>query len=83
MVAACQRGVCGHTAFQGKNGMNKLHSVGLKTGAAALRQSVLAAAATLCCVLLPVSHSHAQAATTGGAAVAQAKPVKLALIESL
>ncbi|MBX9834108.1 MAG: ABC transporter substrate-binding protein, partial [Burkholderiaceae bacterium] len=63
--------------------MNKLRSVGLKTGATVLSQSVLAAAATLCCVLLPVSNSHAQAATTGGAAVAQAKPVKLALIESL
>ena len=62
--------------------MNKLHSVGLKTGAAALRQSVLAAAATLCCVLLPVSASHAQAAAPA-AAVAQAKPVKVALIESL
>ena len=63
--------------------MNKLRSVGLKTGAAALRQPVLAAAAALCCVLLPVSVSHAQAAVSGGAAVAQARPVKVALIESL
>ena len=62
--------------------MNKLRSVGLKTGAAALRRSVLAAAATLCCVLLPVSVGFAQAVAPGSA-VTQAKPVKLALVESL
>ncbi len=62
--------------------MNKLRSVGLKTGAAALRRSVLAAAATLCCVLLPVSAGFAQAVAPGSA-VTQAKPVKLALVESL
>ena len=82
VVAACQRGVCGHAAFQGKNGMNKLQSVGLKSGAAVLRQFVLAVVAALAGTLTLVSSSWAQAAAST-AAVSQARPVKLALIESL
>lgn len=62
--------------------MNKLRSVGLKTGAAVLRHSALVASTALACALLPVSASHAQAAASG-AVVAQGKPIKVALIESL
>ena len=62
--------------------MNKLQSVGLKSGAAVLRQSVLAVMATVTGLLAPVSGSWAQS-TAPKAAVAQARPVKLALIESL
>ncbi|RZJ07912.1 MAG: branched-chain amino acid ABC transporter substrate-binding protein, partial [Acidovorax sp.] len=65
--------------------MNKLRSVGLKTGAAALRQPVFAVATALVCALVPLSASHAQGApgVTAGTAQTQAKPVKVALIESL
>lgn len=61
--------------------MNKLQSVGLKSGAAALRHTVWAAALALAgaVALAPVALAQAPAP----AAVAQAKPVKLALIESL
>ena len=59
--------------------MNKLRTVGLKTGATALRQSAFALAIALGSALAPVSASWAQTA----AAVAPAKPVKVALIESL
>ncbi|CAN7408771.1 branched-chain amino acid ABC transporter substrate-binding protein [Acidovorax delafieldii] len=61
--------------------MNKLQSVGLKSGAAALRHTVWAAAVALAgaVALAPA----AQAQTPPSAAVAQARPVKLALIESL
>ena len=62
--------------------MNKLRSTGLKSGATALRPSVLAMVAALAGVLAPVSAGWAQAPAPT-AAVAQAKPVKLALIESL
>ena len=61
--------------------MNKLQSVGLKSGAAALRHTVWAAAVALAgaVALAPA----AQAQTPPSAGVAQARPVKLALIESL
>ena len=62
--------------------MNKLQSVGLKSGAAVLRQFVLAVVAALAGTLTLVSSSWAQAAAST-AAVSQARPVKLALIESL
>ena len=62
--------------------MNKLQSAGLKSGAALLRQSVLAVVAAVAGTLVPASASWAQAAAPT-AAVPQAKPVKLALIESL
>jgi len=62
--------------------MNKLRSVGLKTGAAALRHTVLAASAALACALLTLPAGQARAAAPG-AAVAQGKPIKVALIESL
>ncbi|HVL46670.1 MAG TPA: ABC transporter substrate-binding protein, partial [Acidovorax sp.] len=63
--------------------MNKLQSVGLKSGAAALRHTAWAAALALAgaVALAPVALALAQAPAP--AAVAQAKPVKLALIESL
>ena len=59
--------------------MNKLQSVGLKSGAAALRHTVWAAAVALAGAVALAPAAQAQAP----AAVAQAKPVKLALIESL
>ena len=59
--------------------MNKLRTVGLKTGATALRQSAFALVVALGAAVAPVSASWAQTA----AAVAPAKPVKVALIESL
>ncbi|MBD9405158.1 branched-chain amino acid ABC transporter substrate-binding protein [Acidovorax sp. ACV02] len=61
--------------------MNKLQSVGLKSGAAALRHTVWAAAVALAgaVALAPA----AQAQTPPSAGVDQARPVKLALIESL
>jgi branched-chain amino acid transport system substrate-binding protein len=79
--------------------MNKLQSVGLKSGAAVservydlrslweivntfLGQSVLAVIAVVAGTLAPASASWAQASASR-AAVSQAKPVKLALIESL
>ena len=62
--------------------MNKLQAVGLKSGAAALRHTVWAAAVALAGAMAPVSASWAQAPAPA-AAVAQAKPVKVALIESL
>ena len=61
--------------------MNKLQSVGLKSAAAALRPSVLVAAAALAGALAPLSASGAQASAP--TAAVQAKPVKVALIESL
>jgi branched-chain amino acid transport system substrate-binding protein len=74
--------VYSHTAFQGKNGMNKLQSAGLKSGAAVLRQSVLAVVAAVAGTLTLASASWAQA-TAPRAVVSQTQPVKLALIESL
>ncbi|WP_026437227.1 branched-chain amino acid ABC transporter substrate-binding protein [Acidovorax sp. JHL-9] len=62
--------------------MNKLRSAGLKSGAAALRPSVWAVLAALAGALAPVSAGWAQAPAST-AAVAQARPVKMALIESL
>ncbi len=62
--------------------MNKLRSGGLKSGAAVLRPSVLALVAAMAGALSPASASWAQAPAPS-AAVSQAKPVKLALIESL
>jgi len=62
--------------------MNKLQSAGLKSGAALLRQSVLAVIAAVADTLAPVSARWAQA-TAPRAAVSPAKPVKRALIESL
>ena len=59
--------------------MNKLRTVGLKTGATALRQSAFALVVALGAAVAPVSVSWAQTAS----AVAPAKPVKVALIESL
>ncbi|PUA95922.1 amino acid/amide ABC transporter substrate-binding protein (HAAT family) [Acidovorax sp. 107] len=61
--------------------MNKLQSVGLKSGAAALRHTVWAAAVALAGAVALAPAARAQAPAP--AAVAQAKPVKLALIESL
>ena len=67
--------------------MNKLQSVGLKSGAAALRHTVWAAAVAFAgaVALAPAAQAQAQAQAQAPApaAVAQAKPVKLALIESL
>ncbi|MCM2347471.1 branched-chain amino acid ABC transporter substrate-binding protein [Acidovorax soli] len=62
--------------------MNKLRSAGLKSGAAALRRSVLVVVAALAGALVPVSAGWAQAPAPT-AAVAQARPIKMALIESL
>ena len=61
--------------------MNKLQSVGLKPGAAALRHTVWAAAVAFAGAVALAPAARAQAPAP--AAVAQAKPVKLALIESL
>ena len=61
--------------------MNKLQSVGLKSGAAALRHTVWAAAVALAGAVTLAPAAQAQAPAP--AAVAQSKPVKLALIESL
>lgn len=61
--------------------MNKLQSVGLKSGAAALRHTVWAAAVALAGAVALAPAAQAQAPAP--AAVAQSKPVKLALIESL
>ena len=61
--------------------MNKLKSVGLKSGAAALGHTVWAAAVALAGAVALAPAAQAQAPAP--AAVAQAKPVKLALIESL
>ena len=61
--------------------MNKLQSVDLKSGAAALRHTVWAAAVALAGAVALAPAAQAQAPAP--AAVAQAKPVKLALIESL
>ena len=61
--------------------MNKLQSVGLKSGAAALRHIAWAAAVALAGAVALAPAAQAQAPAP--AAVAQAKPVKLALIESL
>ena len=61
--------------------MNKLQSVGLKSGAAALRHTVWAAAVAVAGAVALAPAAQAQAPAP--AAVAQAKPVKLALIESL
>lgn len=68
--------------------MNKLRPAGLKTGLAALRPAVCAASAALAC-LLPASHVWAQTAPAASSAApatvpaSQARPVKIALIESL
>jgi branched-chain amino acid transport system substrate-binding protein len=62
--------------------MNKLRFAGLKSGAAALRHTALAAAATLACTLAPVSAGWAQS-TAAAVPAATGKPVKVALIESL
>ena len=61
--------------------MNKLQSVGLKSGAAALRHIAWAAAVALAGAVALAPAAQAQAPAP--AAVAQAKPVKLALIDSL
>ena len=61
--------------------MNKLQSVGLKSGAAVLLHTVWAAAVALAGAVALAPAAQAQAPAP--AAVAQAKPVKLALIESL
>lgn len=64
--------------------MNKLQAVGLKSGAAALRHTVWAVALAVTGAMAPVSASWAQAlAPAAAAASAPAKPVKVALIESL
>jgi len=62
--------------------MNKLRAAGLKTGAKALRQSVLAAAVAVSAALALPSMAWAQGSATT-APVPQARPVKMALIESL
>lgn len=65
--------------------MNKLRPAGLKKGLVALRPAVCAASAALAC-LLPVSAVWAQAAPPAAPSTApasQARPVKIALIESL
>ncbi|MBL7089302.1 branched-chain amino acid ABC transporter substrate-binding protein [Acidovorax sp.] len=61
--------------------MNKLQSVGLKSGAAALRRTVWAAALAFAGAVALAPAAQAQAPAPAG--LAQAKPVKLALIESL
>lgn len=69
-----------------------LRTAGLKSGFAALRQSVWALSAACVAVLAPVSAGWAQQApaassptssSSASAPVTQAKPVKMALIESL
>jgi len=62
--------------------MNKLRPAGLKTGFAALRRVACAVAVAAGFAVVPVSAAWAQA---GGATApaAQARPVKIALIESL
>lgn len=65
-----------------------LRTAGLKSGFAALRPSVLAISATCAAMLAPVSTGWAQTAAVSSssatsAPVTQAKPVKMALIESL
>ena len=62
--------------------MNKLQSVGLKSGAAALRHTVWAAAVAVAGAVALAPAAQAQAPAPA-AALAQARPVKLALIESL
>ncbi len=62
--------------------MNKLQAVGLKSGAAALRHTVWAAALAVAGAMAPVAASWAQAPAPA-AATSQARPVKVALIESL
>jgi branched-chain amino acid transport system substrate-binding protein len=68
--------------FQGKNHMNKLNSAGLKSGVVALRRGLCALAGAATVGLLPLTAAHAQP-TSATAAATQARPVKLALIESL
>ena len=62
--------------------MNKLRFVGLNLGAAALRPAVLAVVTALAGLCAPAATSWAQTAVPP-AAVTQAKPVKMALVESL
>ena len=62
--------------------MNKLRFVGLNSGAAALRPAVLAVVTALAGLCAPAATSWAQTAVPP-AAVTQAKPVKMALVESL
>ena len=62
--------------------MNKLRSGGLKTGSTALRRVVFAALFGMAGALFSAAPVVAQSANTA-AASAQAKPVKVALIESL
>lgn len=62
--------------------MNKLQAVGLKSGAAALRHTAWAAALAVAGAMAPVSANWAQAPAPA-AATSQARPVKVALIESL
>ncbi|OYZ45610.1 MAG: branched-chain amino acid ABC transporter substrate-binding protein, partial [Acidovorax sp. 16-64-162] len=62
--------------------MNKLNSSGLKSGVVALRRGLCALAGAATVGLLPLTAAHAQP-TSATAAATQARPVKLALIESL
>ncbi len=62
--------------------MNKLRFVGLKSGTAALRPAVLAVVTALAGLCASTTSSWAQPAAPT-AAVTQAKPVKMALVESL
>ena len=62
--------------------MNKSYAAGLKTGAATLRRGLCALAGAVAVGLLPLPATAAQSAGTAPAATA-ARPVKLALIESL
>lgn len=62
--------------------MNKLNPAGLKSGVVALRRGLCALAGAATVGLLPLTAAHAQP-TSATAAATQARPVKLALIESL
>ena len=62
--------------------MNKLNPAGLKSGVVALRRGLCALAGAATVGLLPLTAAHAQP-TRATAAATQARPVKLALIESL
>ena len=63
--------------------MNKLNPAGLKSGVVALRRGLCALAGAATVGLLPLTAAHAQQPTSATAAATQARPVKLALIESL
>ena len=62
--------------------MNKLNPAGLKSGVVALRRGLCALAGAATVGLLPLTAAHAQQPTSATAAATQARPVKLALIDT-